>query len=210
MNALILFTDDFEAYPIIETSFEGLNTRRCQSPISAWNAENIAITGNGVFDGSGDSWRPVKKGKLTSSQWNSLVSSGGVVDEAGSIWYPTAGALKGAMATNCLLYTSGSQQVLDTWSISWETYMASRGFIVVCEMCIRDRCQNSRNRRRRIVRLLFRRKSSWFRASAPWESDKNVVYDVLMPGNLHLSQCIVRLSLHSNLRSYRKFACYLQ
>ena len=99
MNALILFTDDFEAYPIIETSFEGLNTRRCQSPISAWNAENIAITGNGVFDGSGDSWRPVKKGKLTSSQWNSLVSSGGVVDEAGSIWYPTAGALKGAMAT---------------------------------------------------------------------------------------------------------------
>ena len=26
----------------------------------------------------------------------------------------------------------GSQQVLDTWSISWETYMASRGFIVVC------------------------------------------------------------------------------
>ena len=99
MNALILFTDDFEAYPIIETSFEGLNTRRCQSPISAWNAENIAITGNGVFDGSGDSWRPVKKGKLTSSQWNSLVNSGGVVDEAGSIWYPTAGALKGAMAT---------------------------------------------------------------------------------------------------------------
>lgn len=26
----------------------------------------------------------------------------------------------------------GSQQVLDSWSISWETYMASRGFIVVC------------------------------------------------------------------------------
>ncbi|MEG1660812.1 MAG: S9 family peptidase [Bacteroides sp.] len=26
----------------------------------------------------------------------------------------------------------GSQQVLDAWSISWETYMASRGFIVVC------------------------------------------------------------------------------
>ena len=82
MNALVLFTDDFEAYPIIKTSFEGLDTRRCQSPISAWNAENIAITGHGVFDGSGDSWRPVKKGKLTAG-----------------IWYPTAGALKGAMAT---------------------------------------------------------------------------------------------------------------
>ena len=41
-NALVLFTDDFQAYPIIKTSFEGLETRRCQSPISARNAENIA------------------------------------------------------------------------------------------------------------------------------------------------------------------------
>ena len=98
MNALVLFTDDFEAYPIIKTSFEGLDTRRCQSPISAWNAENIAITGHGVFDGSGDSWRPVKKGKLTASQWKKLVNSGGVLDEKQEIWYPTAGSLKGAMA----------------------------------------------------------------------------------------------------------------
>lgn len=97
-NAMILFTDDFEAYPIIETSFEGLETRRCQSPISARNAENIAITGYGTFDGSGDSWRPVKRDKLTASQWSKLVKSGGVTDAAGKIWYPTAGALKGALA----------------------------------------------------------------------------------------------------------------
>lgn len=95
-NSLILFTDDFNAYPILETSFEGLETRRCQSPISAWNAENIAITGNGVFDGSGDSWRPVKKGKMTASQWKSLLASGGVVEN--DVWYPTAGSLKGAKA----------------------------------------------------------------------------------------------------------------
>ena len=97
-NALVVFTSDFNAYPIIKTSFEGLETRRCQSPISARNAENIAITGYGVFDGSGDSWRPAKKDKLTTSQWNDLVKSGGVVDEAGKIWYPTAGAMKGALA----------------------------------------------------------------------------------------------------------------
>lgn len=97
-NALIVFTDDFNAYPIIKTSFEGLETRRCQSPISARNAENIAITGYGSFDGSGDSWRPVKKDKLTASQWNKLVKSGGVVDKSGKIWYPTAGSLKGALA----------------------------------------------------------------------------------------------------------------
>lgn len=98
-NALVLFTDNFDAYPIIETSFEGLDTRRCQSPISARNAENIAITGHGVFDGAGDAWRPVKKEKLTERQWSNLVKSGGVVDADGKIWYPTAGALKGAMAT---------------------------------------------------------------------------------------------------------------
>ncbi len=80
-NALVVFSDDFNDYPIIKTSFEGIDTRRCQSPISARGAENIAITGHGTFDGSGDSWRPVKKGKLTPGQWSSLVASGGVVDE---------------------------------------------------------------------------------------------------------------------------------
>ena len=96
-NALVVFSDDYMLYPIIDTSFEGLNTRRCQSPLSANGAENIAITGEGIFDGSGDSWRPVKKSKLTESQWKKLVNSGGVVD--GHIWYPTEGSLKGAKAT---------------------------------------------------------------------------------------------------------------
>lgn len=97
-NALVVFTGDFDAYPIIATSFEGMETRRCQSPISARNAENIAITGHGTFDGSGDSWRPVKKEKLTAAQWDKLVKSGGVLDASKKIWYPTAGSLKGAMA----------------------------------------------------------------------------------------------------------------
>jgi len=78
-NALIVFTEDYNAYSIIKTSFEGLETRRCQSPISARNANNIAITGSGVFDGSGDAWRPVKKDKLTEKQWKDLIKSGGVL-----------------------------------------------------------------------------------------------------------------------------------
>ena len=97
-NALVIFTADHTQYPIIKTSFEGLETRRCQSPVSANGAENIAITGKGVMDGNGDTWRPVKKGKMTASQWNKLVASGGVLNEKGDIWYPSEGSIKGANA----------------------------------------------------------------------------------------------------------------
>lgn len=97
-NSLIVFIDDFKMYPIVETNFEGLKTRRCQAPLYADNATNIAITGHGVFDAQGDSWRPVKKGKMTSDQWKKLVASGGIVDDGGSVWYPDESSLKGAKA----------------------------------------------------------------------------------------------------------------
>lgn len=48
-NALVIFETDPALYPIIETSFEGLNTRRSTSPIHARGVRNIAITGAGVF-----------------------------------------------------------------------------------------------------------------------------------------------------------------
>ena len=64
-NSLVLFSEDHSLYPIIKTSFEGLNTTRCTSPLWANGAENIAITGYGTFDGNGDTWRPTKKEKLT-------------------------------------------------------------------------------------------------------------------------------------------------
>ena len=95
-NALVVFTDDFSAYPIIETSFEGLETRRCQSPLWARGQENIAITGEGIFDGRGDSWRPVKKSKLTEAQWKGQLKKGGVVEN--DVWYTNAWSLKGANA----------------------------------------------------------------------------------------------------------------
>lgn len=87
----MLFSGDADLYPLVRTSFEGLDMLRCQSPISAMNAENIAITGYGVLDGSGDSWRPVKRNKMTDGQWKSLLKSGGVVDESGKVWYPKNG-----------------------------------------------------------------------------------------------------------------------
>lgn len=94
-GGLILFTSDFDAYPLISTSFEGLETRRCQSPISGRNLENIAITGQGAINGSGEAWRPLKKSKVTESHWKAIVNSGGVVYD-NRTWYPSEGSLKGA------------------------------------------------------------------------------------------------------------------
>jgi polygalacturonase len=88
-GALILFSTDKNLYPVIETSFEGLETWRCLSPIYGKNIENVAFTGKGIWDGSGDAWRFVKKSKLTESQWKKLVSSGGVVSDKGNEWYPS-------------------------------------------------------------------------------------------------------------------------
>ncbi|TDX09845.1 glycoside hydrolase family 28 protein [Flavobacterium sp. S87F.05.LMB.W.Kidney.N] len=95
-GALIKFSTDKSLYPIIETSFEGLNTWRCISPIYGKNLENIAFTGNGVWDGSGEAWRQVKKSKLTEEQWKKFVASGGVLNEKKDSWYPSEQYLKGA------------------------------------------------------------------------------------------------------------------
>ncbi|MDD3078504.1 MAG: glycoside hydrolase family 28 protein [Paludibacter sp.] len=94
-NSMILFSSDFNLYPIVDAIFEGLNTKRCQSPITAKNAENIAITGYGIIDGSGDAWRPVKKEKLTDRQFRNLVKSGGVLSEDKKTWYPSQSSMKG-------------------------------------------------------------------------------------------------------------------
>lgn len=93
-GALILFSSDFDLYPLVNTVFEGLDTRRCQSPISGINLENIAITGEGSINGSGEGWRPLKKGKVTGSHWKSVVNSGGIVHD-GNYWFPSESSLKG-------------------------------------------------------------------------------------------------------------------
>lgn len=89
IGALIRFSTDKDLYPIIETSFEGLNTWRCQSPIYGKNLENIAFTGGGIWDGSGDAWRPVKKWKVTERHWNKLLASGGALNDKKDMWYPS-------------------------------------------------------------------------------------------------------------------------
>ncbi len=99
-GALIKFSTDKSLYPIIQTSFEGLNTWRCISPIYGKNIENIAFTGNGVWDGSGEVWRQVKKSKLTESQWKKFVASGGVLNDKKESWYPSETFMKASVGAD--------------------------------------------------------------------------------------------------------------
>lgn len=99
-GALVLFSPDFGNYPMIMSYWEGNKAWRCKSPLSATNLTNIAITGKGIFDGSGDTWRFVKKSKLTAAQWKELVAKGGVLNEEKSIWYPSKSSLLGNEMAN--------------------------------------------------------------------------------------------------------------
>ena len=94
-GALLLFSRNFDDYPLLRTTYEGAERVRCASPISGADLENIAITGKGVIDGSGDAWRPVKKSKLTAAQWNKLIHSGGILNQQGNTWYPSEKSLLG-------------------------------------------------------------------------------------------------------------------
>lgn len=86
-NAIVLFSPDKKLYPILSPD-EGTSGSRCQSPISAYHQSNFSITGEGIFDGNGEVWRPVKRFKVSDSEWNHLIKSGGIVQQDGTIWYP--------------------------------------------------------------------------------------------------------------------------
>ncbi len=95
-GATLQFSENPADYPLVETSWEGVEAIRVQSPISGKNLSRIAITGKGVIDGAGENWRPVKKSKMTEGDWNQLILSGGVLTDDKNTWYPTERALLGS------------------------------------------------------------------------------------------------------------------
>lgn len=99
-GALLQFTSDFRQYPLVKGNWEGLPQMRAQSPLSADGATNIAVTGWGIVDGSGDAWRMVKKDKLTETQWKKLVGSGGTLSDDKKTWYPSEGSKLGSTMKN--------------------------------------------------------------------------------------------------------------
>ena len=95
-GALVLFTPDYDQYPLRKVNLNGIEQIMVTPPLFGEGLDNIAITGSGIFDGSGQYWRPVKRMKLTERQWRKLVDSGGVVDSDERIWWPNAAAMHGA------------------------------------------------------------------------------------------------------------------
>lgn len=89
-NAILLFTTDFDQYPLVEGTFEGRRSARNQSPVYGTNLQNIAITGKGIIDGNGDVWRMVGKDRLTEPEWKKKIASGGLVSSDGKLWFPSA------------------------------------------------------------------------------------------------------------------------
>lgn len=106
-DAVLLFSTDRNLYPIVETVFEGLDTRRCLAPINADGAKNIAITGGGTIDGNGDSWRQVKKSKMAPSQWKELLKSGGFTNRKGDVWYPDSSSYRGSVVSDAFNVPQG-------------------------------------------------------------------------------------------------------
>lgn len=87
-GALVLFTTDFDAYPMTSTIYEGNTAKKKMAPLWAMEKHDIAITGDGGFDAQGQAWRPSKKGKFTETQWKELTSGDGI--ELKNVWYPNA------------------------------------------------------------------------------------------------------------------------
>lgn len=96
-QGLLKFIKSKEDYSLIITNYEGQPCIRTVSPITAENAVNVAITGMGMVDGSGDEWRPVKKFKVTDKQWEQLLKKSDNVFETKEtqIWMPTKSSLLG-------------------------------------------------------------------------------------------------------------------
>jgi polygalacturonase len=92
-GALVQFSKNIDDYPFIENPGGRQNRYGRAQLISAYKAKNIAITGGGIFNGTGEIWRYVLREDLTELQWKALVASGGIVSANGEEWWPSEKAM---------------------------------------------------------------------------------------------------------------------
>ncbi len=119
-GALIAFTKDHSQYPMIKASGKSSNIVPA-SPVYGYDLKNVAITGEGVIDGAGETWRPIKKMKTTAAEWDSLTRSGGVVSKDGKIWWPAKEAMEGEQFLKDLKQNKAV--------LSAEDYLPARDFL---------------------------------------------------------------------------------
>jgi len=82
-NAIILLSPDKSLF------VNDKSASRVFAGIRASKRKNIAITGEGIIDGNGDHWRPVKRQKVSDVEWNKYKNViGGVERDNGKLWYP--------------------------------------------------------------------------------------------------------------------------
>lgn len=82
-NAIVMFSPDKTLYP----DKDGKSSR-VEPCIKASKRHNIAITGEGIIDGNGAQWRPVKRSKVSDVEWKRFKDMGGVERKDGTLWYP--------------------------------------------------------------------------------------------------------------------------
>lgn len=81
-NAIILFSPDKRLF------IDARNPEKGIPAIRATGRKNVAITGEGIIDGNGAQWRPVKRDKVSTVEWKAFKEIGGVERQDGSLWYP--------------------------------------------------------------------------------------------------------------------------
>lgn len=82
-NAVLYFSPDKSLY--IDPNPRASRVKPC---ITASKCRNIGITGEGTIDGNGAQWRPVKRGKVSDTEWSAFMRMGGQVTDEGRLWYP--------------------------------------------------------------------------------------------------------------------------
>lgn len=91
-GALVQLTSNHAEYPMVEREGRGFYAA---AGLSATGQRNLALTGEGIIDGAGESWRPVKREKTTEAEWRGLLARGGATSNGDTIWWPSPEARAG-------------------------------------------------------------------------------------------------------------------
>lgn len=86
-NAIILFSADKRLYLDIDKA-TGKILGKLKPALNASKRKNISITGQGIIDGNGKWWRPVKRSKVSDTEWSQFKAMGGTETEQGKLWFP--------------------------------------------------------------------------------------------------------------------------